>query len=68
MIMPIVPMFDIPGEPLKLSPGTGHKLSLRFRPNDLGRVAFRGEPLKIDGSSLLMQRYDREIRFVRVRP
>jgi hypothetical protein len=68
MIMPIVPMFDLPGEPLQLSPATGHKLSLRFHPNDLGHVAFRGEPLKVDGSGLLMERYDREIRFVRVRP
>jgi hypothetical protein len=68
MIMPLVPMYDIPGAPLKLSPATGHKLVLRFQPNDLGHVAFRGEPLKIDGSSLIMERYDREIRFVRVRP
>jgi len=68
MIMPIVPMYDIPAEPLQLSPATGHKLTLRFHPNDLGHVAFRDEPLKIDGSSLLMERYDREIRFVRVRP
>jgi hypothetical protein len=68
MIMPIVPMYDIPAEPLQLSPATGHKLSLRFHPNDLGHVAFRDELLKIDGSSLLMERYDREIRFVRVRP
>lgn len=67
-VVPIVPMFDIPGEPLKVAPASGHKLLLRFAPNDLGHVAFRGEPLKIDGSGLLMERYDAEIRFVRVRP
>jgi hypothetical protein len=67
-ILPIVPMFRIPGAPLRLSPDTGHKLSLRFQPNELGRVAFRGEALKREGSNLVMERYDAEIRFMRVRP
>ena len=67
-VIPLVPMFHIPGAPLKVSPATGHKLSLRFRPNDLGHIAFRGEPLKIDGDSLLLERYDAEIRFQHVRP
>ena len=67
-VVPLVPMFGVPGAPLELSPATGHKLSLRFRPNDLGHIAFRGEPLKLDGSSLVMERYDTQIRFVRSRP
>jgi hypothetical protein len=67
-IVPLVPMFHIPGAPLKVSPATGHRLSLRFEPNDLGHIAFRDEPLKIDGDSLLLERYDAEIRFQRVRP
>lgn len=67
-VLPIVPMFDIPGEPLKVSPTSGHKLSLRFRPNDLGQIAFRNEPLKVEGSDLVLARYDAEIRFIRVRP
>ena len=67
-VLPIVPMFGIAGAPLKLSPATGHRLSLRFRPNDLGHVAFRDEPLKLDGASLLMERYDAEIRFLRNAP
>jgi hypothetical protein len=67
-VLPIVPMFDIPGAPVQVASGIGHKLSLRFVPNDLGHVAFRGEPLKIDGSALLMKRYDAEIRFIRVQP
>lgn len=68
MIMPLVPMYRVPGAPIKLSPASGHRLSLRFQPNELGHPAFRGEPLKITGSGLLMERYDAEIRFVRVRP
>jgi hypothetical protein len=67
-ILPIVPMFGVPGAPLKLSPATGHKLSLRFRPNDLGHVAFRNEPLRLDGAGLVMERYDTQIRFLRDAP
>ena len=67
-LFPLVPMFDIPGEPLKLSPSTGHVLALRFVPNALGHIAFRGEPLKIEGSALVMERYDAEIRFLPRRP
>lgn len=67
-LMPLVPMFGTPGAPIKLSPSTGHNLSLRFIPNDLGHAAFRNEPLKIDGSALVMERYDAEIRFLGRRP
>ena len=67
-VLPIVPMFDIPGAPVPVTSAAGHKLALRFVPNDLGHVAFRGEPLKIDGSALLLERFDTEIRFIRVRP
>ena len=67
-VMPIVPMFGVPGAPLNVSATTGHKLRLRFVPNDLGRVAFRDELLKRDGPNLVWERYDAEIRFLRVRP
>jgi hypothetical protein len=67
-LIPMVPIYDVPGQPLKLSPAKGHRLTLRFRPNDLGHAAFRGEPLNIDGNSLLLERYGAQIRFQRVRP
>ncbi len=67
-LIPIVPMFGVPGAPLMLSPATGHRLSLRFRPNDLGHIAFRDEPLKLDGTGLVMERYDTQIRFLRDAP
>jgi len=67
-VFPLVPMFQIPGEPIKLNPKTGHRLSLKFQPNELGHVAFRNELLKLDGSNLLLERYDAEIRFIRSRP
>ncbi|HEX8842146.1 MAG TPA: hypothetical protein VF757_07585 [Sphingomicrobium sp.] len=67
-VSPLVPMFQVAGAPLKVSPATGHRLSLRFVPNDLGHVAFRGEPLKLDSNGLVLERYDAQIRFLRVRP
>jgi hypothetical protein len=67
-LLPIVPMFDIPGAPLALSTNYGHKLALRFVPNDLGRAAFKDERLILKDGNLVMQRYDAEIRFIRVRP
>ena len=67
-LIPLVPMFGVPGAPLALSPATGHRLSLRFQPNDLGHVAFRDEPLKLDGTGLVMERYDTQIRFLRDAP
>ena len=67
-VFPLVPMFNVPGEALNVSPASGHHLSVRFRPNDLGHVAFRSEPLKLDGSALVWERFDAEIRFLRVRP
>lgn len=67
-VLPLVPMFRIAGAPLKVSPTSGHRLALRFRPNDLGRAPFKAEPLRLDGPNLVMERYDAEIRFLRVRP
>ncbi|HEX8841492.1 MAG TPA: hypothetical protein VF757_04250, partial [Sphingomicrobium sp.] len=67
-VRPVVPMFEVAGAPLKVSPATGHRLSLRFVPNDLGHIAFRAEPLKLDANALVLERYDAEIRFLRVRP
>lgn len=67
-VRPVVPMFEVAGAPLKVSPTTGHRLSLRFVPNDLGHIAFRAEPLKLDANALVLERYDAEIRFLRVRP
>ena len=67
-VLPLVPMYDIPGTPLKVSPGQGHNLSVRFQPNDIGKVAFRDQPLALDGQGLVMERYDASIRFIRARP
>jgi hypothetical protein len=45
-----------------------HKLTFRFRRNDLGKARFYGEPLRLEKRDLLLQRYDTRFRFRRVRP
>ena len=67
-IEPLVPVYGTPAGRFALTGERGHKLTLRFRANDLGRARFASEPLALDGDDLLMTRYDTKIRFVRVRP
>src|SRR3954454_2634187 len=66
-IDPLVPVYAPPGGAVPLSVDRGHRLLFRFHPNDLGRPRFNGELLKADGSDLVLDRYDAEIRFLRVR-
>ena len=65
---PLVPVYGMAGGHFTLSGDRGHRLLLRFHANDLGRAAFRSEPLAVASGALVLQRYATEIRFVRVRP
>ena len=65
-IEPLVPVYDIRGGKFALSPGRGHHLLLRFHANDLGRAAFEREPLLFSKGALVLNRYETEIRFIRV--
>jgi hypothetical protein len=67
-VEPVVPIYGGTGTPIALSANSGHRLLLRFKPNDLGKAAFKQEPLAIDGNDLLLERYEAVIRFLRVRP
>jgi hypothetical protein len=67
-IQPIVPVYEQFGAPLKLAPGRGHRLTIRFLRNDLGQARFSNEPVVIDGDGLVIERYDTPIRFRRVGP
>lgn len=67
-IDPLVPVYGSVGGHFVLDPGRGHRLRLRFHANDLGTAAFAGEPLDLTGNDLVLNRYDSEIRFIRVRP
>jgi hypothetical protein len=67
-IDPMVPVYGMVAGHFPLSADRGHHLVLRFHANDLGRAAFDGEPLTVTPRGLVFDRYDTEIRFVRVRP
>jgi len=67
-IEPMVPVYGTVGGHFPLSADRGHRLTLRFRANDLGTAAFNREALPLTPKGLVLTRYDREIRFIRVRP
>ncbi|MFL6742352.1 MAG: hypothetical protein ACJ8E3_00115, partial [Sphingomicrobium sp.] len=67
-IEPMVPIYGGRGAAIALTADRGHRLLLRFKPNDLGKAAFHGESLARDGDDLLLKRYETVIRFLRVRP
>jgi hypothetical protein len=61
----LVPVYATGGAGVPLSPERGHRLLFRLQPNDMGKAAFRGEPLKVEPSTIIMHRYDAEIVFRR---
>ena len=63
----LFPVFSVISEPFRLAAGSGYSLRFRFEPHDLGKVDFRGTPLKIINGDLLLDRHDRTIRFKRSR-
>ena len=65
-IQPIVPVYGTPAAQIPLAPDRGHRLLLRFHANDLGRAAFDREPLALTPRGLVLNRYETEIRFMRV--
>lgn len=64
-IQPLLPIYDIAGDPIPLPAGDGFEVRLRFLPNDLGKVAFSQTSLEADGESLSLQRFGVAIRFQR---
>lgn len=68
-VVPAVPFYPVePGGAVRLDARFGHRLVFRFKPNDLGKAAFKGEPLLMDGDRLLLVRFDSAIRFRKVDP
>lgn len=66
-VEPLVPIYGGSGPPIA-SADRGHRLLLRFKPNDLGKAAFDHQPLAIDRNGLLLERYETLIRFLRAGP
>lgn len=59
-------MFDVASAPVPLATG-GRDISLRFEPNDLGKVAFAATPLRVERGDLILPRHGRTLRFRRDR-
>lgn len=66
-IQPVVPIYGDVTAAIPLSAERGHKLTLRFMPNDIGKVRFESEQLKREGDKLVLYRYDAKIVFKPVR-
>jgi hypothetical protein len=67
-IDPLVPVYGNVGGRFMLDPRTGHHLLLRFHPNETGHASFDAEPLAVTPRGLVLNRYETQIRFIRVRP
>lgn len=67
-IAPLMPVYGPTNESFRIDPRRGHRLLFRFHKNDLGKAAFKNEPLEVGPEGLLMNRYDTQIRFIRVGP
>jgi len=67
-IDPLVPVYGTVAGHFPLGADRGHRLLLRFHANDLNTAAFANEPLALTPGGLVLDRYDSEIRFIRVRP
>ena len=59
-------VFDLASAPYAIDAAKGYQIDFRFDPNDLGKVDFRGAPLRREGVDLMFDRYGRTIRFHRV--
>jgi hypothetical protein len=61
-LVPDLPVFPIPLAPYAVKRG-GRRIVFKFEPNNIGTAGFAAEPLAIEGSALILKRYDRSIRF-----
>jgi hypothetical protein len=60
-------VYQLVSDPLPLAPSPGYLIHYRFEPNDLGKVEFKAEPVKIVHGELLLERHGRTLRFKRVK-
>jgi hypothetical protein len=63
-----MPVYGRTGQVFPLSTDRGHRLLFRFHRNDLGKARFDQQELRVNGTELVMDRYDTSFRFVKVRP
>jgi hypothetical protein len=59
-------VYQLVSDPLPLAPSPGYLIHYRFEPNDLGKVEFKAEHVKVVHGELLLERHGRTLRFKRV--
>jgi hypothetical protein len=59
----VLQIFRVASEPVKLDPSSGYAVQFRFEPNDIGKVDFRAESLRILNGDLVLDRHGRTLRF-----
>jgi hypothetical protein len=63
----VLQIFRVASEPVMLDPSSGYAVQYRFEPNDIGKVDFRAEPLRIVNGHLVLDRHGRTLQFRRTR-
>ena len=61
-----IPMHGLVSPVFPLDGGRGRRFVFVLTSNDLGRIDFDAEPLELDQDRLVMRRFGRELRFLRV--
>jgi hypothetical protein len=61
-IVPEIPVYPVMSEAIPLTGTGGHRLTLRFDPNDIGKADFRALPLPIEDGALVMTRPELELK------
>jgi hypothetical protein len=61
----ILPIYSLASEVIPVPRAKGISLGFRFVPNDLGKADFKRERLKIEDDRLILERFSRQIEFVR---
>ena len=60
-IVPEIPVYPIVNKPIPLTGTGGHRLVMRFEPNDIGKADFRLQKLSIENGVLVMPRRDLQL-------
>jgi hypothetical protein len=60
-ILPEIPVYPIMGKPIPLSGTGGHRIVMRFEPNDIGKADFRAARMSIEDGALVMPRRDLQL-------
>ncbi|MBV9842873.1 MAG: hypothetical protein JOY99_15285 [Sphingomonadaceae bacterium] len=62
-----LPMYEVASDPVTVDPTEGLGFRFRFEPHDIGKADLRGAALAEEGGVLVFSRFDRTLRFRRVK-